>query len=132
MELNYRATDPRKNNPRDVPNLPDNGALLKIPQINQCRLSAPSLHPLSPCIITKITIMKILSASQPPSPHFPLLPFRPPAHCLAHSRRRKFIKMKLRLQLTGFIKIYLALADIVCLCFTDKVTKKASEIIWSV
>ena len=60
--------------------------------------------------------MKILSASQPPSPHFPLPPFRPPAHCLVHSRRRKFIKMKLRLQLTGFIKIYLPLTDAICWC----------------
>lgn len=60
--------------------------------------------------------MKILSASQPPSPHFPFPPFSPPAHSLAHSRWRKFIKMKLRLQLTGFIKIYLPLTHCaVCL-----------------
>lgn len=68
------------------------------------------------CIITKIPIMKILSASQPPSPHFPFPPFFPPAHSLAQSRWRKFIKMKLWLQLTGFIKIYLPLTHCaVCL-----------------
>lgn len=76
-----------------------------------------ALPPFFPsCIITKIPIMKILSASQPPSPHFPFPPFSPPAHSLAHSRWRKFIKMKLRLQLTGFIKIYLPLTHCaVCL-----------------
>lgn len=49
-----------------------------MPQINQRHLSSPSLPPFSRCIITKITIMKILSASQPPSPHFPL-----PLSCLS-------------------------------------------------
>lgn len=58
--------------------------------------------------------MKILSASQPPPPHSPFPLLRPPTHCLAHSRRRKFIKMKLRLQFTGFIKIYLPLTDTAC------------------
>lgn len=87
-----------------MPNLPDNGAFCKI---NQCSL----LPPFSSCIITKIAIMKILSASQPPSPHFSFPPFCPPAHCLAHSLWRKFIKMKLRLQLSGFIKIHLPLTD---------------------
>lgn len=95
-----------------------------MPQINQCRLSTPSCPPppFSRCIITKITIMKILSASQPPPPHFPLPLFRPPTHCLAHSRRRKFIKMKLRLQFSGFIKIYLPLTDVVCsfVCFSTE------------
>lgn len=78
--------------------------------------------------------MKILSASQPPSPHFPLPPFRPPAHCLVHSRRRKFIKMKLRLQLTGFIKIYLPLTDAICWrvsVFRCR-RQRAPWIIWSV
>lgn len=97
-----------------MPNLPDNGAFCKMPQINQCGLPPPP-PPFSSCIITKIPIMKILSASQPPSAHFPFPPFCPPAHCLARSLWRKFIKMKLRLQLTGFIKIHLPLTDTVLL-----------------
>lgn len=114
MELNYRGQ--RSLEKITPPTCPT--CLIMEPSVKCLRLTnavcPPALFPS--CIITKIPIMKILSASQPPSPHFPFPPFSPPAHSLAHSRWRKFIKMKLRLQLTGFIKIYLPLTHCaVCL-----------------
>lgn len=123
MELNYRGQRSLgKITPSTCPPCPimeHSAKRLRLTNVVYL-FPSPSLPPFSCCIITKITIMKILSASQPPPPHFPLPLFHPPTHCLAHSRRRKFIKMKLRLQFTGFIKIYLPLTDSACrfVCFT--------------
>lgn len=123
MELNYRGQ-------RSL------GKITPPPTCPTCLIMEPSVKclrltnavcpppPFASCIITKIPIMKILSASQPPSPHFPFPPFCPPAHCLAHSRWRKFIKMKLRLQLTGFIKIYLPLTDTMLFVYLLRKTKR--------
>lgn len=105
-----------------MPNLPDNGALRRMAQINQRRLSTTTPpHPLPPFLYNNKNNNHENSICLP-APITPLLlsPFHPPAHCLAHSRRRKFIKMKLRLQLTGFIKIYLPLTDDACCATEDK------------
>lgn len=90
-------------------------------QINQRRLSTTTPpHPLPPFLYNNKNNNHENSICLP-APITPLLsPFHPPAHCLAHSRRRKFIKMKLRLQLTGFIKIYLPLTDDACCATEDK------------
>lgn len=108
-----------------------------MPQINQRRLSAPSLHPFSRCIITKITIMKILSASQPPSPHVSLLlsclSTLPPTACLtpAGGNSSKWNWGCNSLVLLKYIcPLQTLCADVLVFCRHSD--KEASEIIWSV
>lgn len=121
MELNYRGQRSLgKITPSTCPTCPIMERSAEWLRLTNAVYQPPP-HPLPPFLYNNKNNNHENSICLP-APITPLLlsPFHPPAHCLAHSRRRKFIKMKLRLQLTGFIKIYLPLTDDACCATEDK------------